>query len=326
MLSAHTTIYTLLVDYPFLTGFLTRRDRAFVRLRDPSSAARWARVATLGELTVEMDLPCPDLLREIQTEVLRVTGVAPTIAGATPVTSAEEGLAGDVRDLVRALEDGAPLDVLAARLDALIREAEPRRATSVAARSAPGTGSLGEPAMPVAPAGGLVGPSVPPHPDHPVAAVRRECVRLARLADLLEEVVGGIGDPPDPERLEGARAPLLGLIDRLRELDRQARRLRLAWYAPLSSRSGPSVATLTADRIDEALARLERLRVAVSGDEAAAVVAQAREGVALVRRALVTAEELLVPAADRVLDDDDWEAVAEQERLIGWALDSGQVP
>jgi hypothetical protein len=314
MLARTTTVYELLTTYPFLTAFLADRDAALARLREPSSAGRWARVVTLGEVAVEMDVPWLELVRQIQAEVRRVTGVAPPIAGAGPPD--ETGLGDDVRGLMRDLERGVPIDVLAARLDELTRGMGTDAVAALLEETAPASGAVLAAELP--------GAHAALRPGHPIAALRRECGRLSGLADLVEEVVDGLGDPPEAARLNDARAPLLALLDRLHELDRQARRLRLAWFTTLESRVGPSVAALVSQRIAEALEAVARMRLAVCGDEPVAVAGQARTGVALVRRALAAEEELLVPAAFGALDDDDWEAVAEQERVIGWALDSGQ--
>jgi hypothetical protein len=322
MLARTTTVHALLAAYPFLTAFLADRDEVLARLRDPASAGRWARVVTLGEVAVEMDVPWLDLLRQIQAEVRRVTGVAPPIAGAGSPDEADFG--DDVRGVIRDLERGAPIAVLAARLDELTKGMDADAVAALLEEPAAASAAALAAGRQSARATEVPGAHAALRPGHPIVALERECGRLSGLADLVEEVVDGLGDPPEAARLDDARAPLLALLERLRELDRQARRLRLAWYTTLGSRVGPSVAALVAQRLAEALDGVARMRLAVCGEDAAAVVTQAHAGLALVRRALAAEEELLVPAASRALDDDDWEAVAEQERAIGWALDSGQ--
>ena len=325
MLARTTTLYALLEEYPFLAMSLAARHPVFVRLGDKGAARRWTRVATLQEVATMMDTPWLDLAREIQEEVRSVTGAAPAIAGAAP--GDDRRLADDVRDVILELERGAPIGDLAARLDELtpgmdaegvatLARARGREGVAPASTTGWAAGQLTE--SPAAHAA--------LHPGHPIRALQQEGSRLEELARLVIEVVDGLGEPPEGARWAEARKPLGGLVARLGDIAVQSRRLRAAWYTTLDSRIGPSVTAVVSERLGEAVAALDKLRIAVSGDDAGAVVAQVHAAVIKVRRALAAEEELLVPAAFQAFDEDDWEAVAEQERVVGWALDTGQAP
>jgi hypothetical protein len=324
VLARTTTLYDLLELYPFLERFLAGRHPVFERLSRTGSGRRWTRVTTLDSLATSMDLPRLELLREIQSEVKRVTGSSPVIAGVLTGPPNDERLGGEVLDVVRELESGATIAQAAARLEALTQGLDAEGVAKLArerdrqgSRVNRAAGAAGRPdGWPAAPAA--------LHPGHPVRSLQQEGARLEGLAGLIDELVDGLGDPPDDHRWAESRTPLRRLLERLREMERQARRLRLAWYPPVASRVGASVPVLVSARLDEAREALQRLIVMASGEDVAAIAAQARAAMALLRRALAAEEELLVPAALSALDDDDWEVVAEQERVVGWALDPSQ--
>jgi len=226
-----------------------------------------------------------------------------------------------LREALRDLEGGAPLGELAARLD---RETQGLDAEQVAAL-ARGAG-LG-----VAGADSLAAPAVRPStdsaanrlalsPGHPARALIEEGAGLRELTSHVEEILGGLEGPRGVDRWPRVRSALGGLLGRLAEIERQARRLRLAWYATVSSRAGHAVVDLVDDDLGAAVDGVRRARSAVRSGDIDAAVAASRSATALVLVALGAEEEVLVPVALRVLEDDDWEAVAEQERVFGWAL------
>jgi DUF438 domain-containing protein len=321
VLARTTTLYVLLEEYPFLEDYLVAFHQTFQRLEQPEQGRTWARMVTLGELATAMNLPWLELLREIQGEVRRVVGVAPAIVGDTAGVAADARFGGDLRAIVREMEGGAPLDELAQRLDGLTRGLD-AEGVAVLARELDLTSAVSAEAMVRAAGQPMEGPAarVSLHPGHPVRSLQREGERLAGLAGHVEELVDGLGSPPEVVRWREVRSALESLLARLGELERQARRLRLAWYATLASRGSRSVTGLVDGELGEAIDAIRRLRAAAARDDANFVAANARQAVERVRRTLAAEEELLIPAALRSLDDDDWEAVAEQERVVGWAL------
>ena len=327
MLSRTTTLYAVLEEYPFLEDFLVAFDNAFDRLAQPAQGTTWARVVTLAELATAMDLPWLEFLREIQREVRRVTGVAPPIVGEVPELPSDPRLGDDMRAILGELESGAPLDDLAERFDALTHGLNAEEAAALARQ----LGVIDEVSgQAIARSAGQSddwpAARLSLHPGHPVRALLGEGARLRGLATHVEEVVDGLGNPVRAERWRQARPALQSLLERLGELDRQARRLRLAWYPTLSNRGGLSVTALVDAELTEALDAVERSRAAAADDVPVFVVGATRRAIEMMRRALVAEEELLAPAAMRGLDDDDWEVVAEQERVVGWALARDEAP
>ena len=100
----------------------------------------------------------------------------------------------------------------------------------------------------------------------------------------------------------------------------QRERLRRAWYPTLASRGGRGPSALVDVQLEDAIRLGQRLRAALGRKETVAVQVTARRYVSAVRLALESAEDLLVPLALRALDREDWEALGEQERAVGWAL------
>jgi hypothetical protein len=323
VLSRATTLHTLLEEYPFLREHLRGLHPVFARLARPGPPGPWERVATLGELATTMDRPWPELLRDLQEEVRRVTGSAPP----TLSDPDERGsrLAGDLRSLLKQLEDGASLESVAQRLDAETRglDAESVAALAHAAdrRDALVDQDPGGPASVQAdwPPARL---SLPP--GHPVRSLLDEIARLGDLVTHIDQVVDGLAPTVTPSRWRQARPVLKGLLERLGLLDHQRRRLRMAWRATLASRGGQTVTAYVDGAVETACSAVRQARVDVEGGDAAVALAAVRVAVRDVRAALVAEEELLVPAALRWLDADDWEAVAEMERLIGPAIAADQ--
>lgn len=319
VLSRATTVFALLEEYPFLERFLVARHEVFARLTRPGPRRTWARMVTLGEAATAMDEPVLELLRELRSEVLRVRGVAPAIAADDAGSAIDLRLGEEVRALVRRLEQGASLTELADRLDGLTRGLD-AEAVAAAVHEREEIGVRGS----IEAAGGSPtddsGVRLTLYLGHPVRALQQESARLGGLATHVEEAVAGLGEPPDVGRWRTARPVVVALLERLAELELQARRLRLAWFTTLASRGQRSVTVVVGGRLDEAVDAIRRLLVVARKDDPTALSATAPRAVHLVRHALLTQEELLVPAALRALDDDDWEAVAEQERVVGWAL------
>lgn len=318
MIARTTTLYDLLEEYPCLEDFFAGFPEAFDRLAAPASGRAWARVVTIAELATAMNLPWLDFLRRIQAEVRRVSGVAPAIADDPLGLTPDAGVKDDLRALLLELESGASLDDLTERIDALTHglDAEAvaalardlERADRVSGRGIAATAgqSADWPAV-----------RLSLHPGHPARALLDEGALFRGLATHIEEVLDGLGNPVGIERWREARPVLETLLERLGELERQARRLRLAWYPTVSSRGTHSVTALVDAELSEALDVVRRSRVAAAKDDAALAMGVTRKAIELARRALVSQEVLLVPAAMRSMDDDDWEAVAEQERVIG---------
>lgn len=323
VLSRATTLHALLEEFPFLREHLRGLHPVFSRLGHSGRPRPWERVTTLADLATTMDRPWPELLRDLQEEVRRVTGAAPPTIG----DAAEQDLrrAGDLRSLLKQLEDGASLESAAKRLDAETRGLDAESVAALAhaadrrealADQGPGRAAGLHPDWPPARL------SLPP--GHPVRSLLDEIARLGELVSHVDQVVEGLGPAVTPSRWRQARPVLQGLLERLDLLDRQRRRLRLAWRVTLVSRGGQSVTVHVDGAMETACAAVRQAQVDVGGGDVTVAVGTVRAALRDVRAALAAEEELLAPAALRWLDGDDWEVVAEMERLVGPAIASDQ--
>ena len=108
-------MYALLQAYPFLESFLLVRVRGFEALRDERARTRWARVMTIDDVGLRLNMPWQQLVREIAAEVERGIGRLPRVADAPRRIVDDERRLGELRDIVDGLEAGAPLLEMAAR-------------------------------------------------------------------------------------------------------------------------------------------------------------------------------------------------------------------
>lgn len=304
------TVYDLLVAHPFLDGFLVAYHPVFAGLAATRRRETWGRMVTLGELAVVMDIPWRVFLRDVRAEVERVTGIPPALVD--EMEAHEEDAKGEeVRGLVGDLERGAPLADLARRMDAATGGLDDVQVAALARRrrrdGRGGDELLGVPVAASA-ARGL-------GPGHPVTALRRECERVLELAAHLEEAVERFG-----EGRRGVQTAPLALLDRLDEIGVQRERLRRAWYPTLGSRGGRGPSALVDGQLEDVVRLGARLRRALEREEPVTVRATAGRYLDALRSALASEEVLLMPLALRTLDREDWEALGEQERVVGWAL------
>ena len=115
LIGPRTTVYALLQAYPFLESFLLVRVRGFEALRDQRARTRWARVMTIDDVGLRLNMPWQQLVREIAAEVERGIGRLPRVADAPRRIVDDERRLGELRDIVDGLEAGAPLLEMAAR-------------------------------------------------------------------------------------------------------------------------------------------------------------------------------------------------------------------
>ncbi len=77
-------MHALVTAYPDLAEFLPGYAVAFARLSGPRGRVSWARIATLGDVALEMNVSWRRLVRDIVTEVRRRTGRSPLHGGRPP--------------------------------------------------------------------------------------------------------------------------------------------------------------------------------------------------------------------------------------------------
>ena len=322
-LGPRTTVWTLLEAYPFLQGFLAAYHEQFRRLATPEGRGRWARVASLEEVALAMDLTWRQLARDIAAEVTRAGAAAPTVMGRVAAAGARDGRVDDLRDIAARLEDGGSLMELAKELERAmdgavpVEQADFERALADAAAAERLAVRRGMESAAGLPADSVVLAAPEGHPLH---SLRREGAQVQTLCADLRVALDGLGGSPSRRRWRAARPRVARLVDRLSGVEARFRREQQAWFPALEVLDVRGPAALLGDRQAEALESLRRLRLAVARDDASFVVENGVRLLDLVDGLLATEEQVLVPLAELSLATSDWAAVRELEDGIGWEL------
>jgi hypothetical protein len=321
VLGPHTTVHALLTAYPDLAGFLPGYAPAFARLSVPRGRVSWARIATLGDVALEMNVSWRRLVRDIVTEVRRLTGESPLTVDDPREVDAGDPRLGELRDIVAELERGGSLLEMAARLDALTVGAGASEADALVAALWGGSGDSGGSlaSLPFGPRG--PGDLLDGLPEgHPVESLGREGQQVDMLAAALAAELERLGGSHSRRRWTAARPLVTRLVDGLQGLELRVRREREAWLPALERGGAADAARLVLSRQDDALDRLRLVRRALRADDAAQVLEHGRALVGSLRELSVCEEQVLVPVAQRILTPREWAELRRQEEEAGWSL------
>jgi DUF438 domain-containing protein len=341
LIGPRTTVWALLQAYPFLEAFLLSRVRGFEALAEERARTRWARVMTLDDVGIRLNVPWQQLVREIAAEVERGVGRPVRVATAPRRIVDDERRLGELRDIVEGLEAGGSLLDMAERWRAATSDLEQSESAALDAalsESVVEGRTAGRRAVQAAAEGGA-GTLASPPPGHPLEMLRREADQVRQLcaglkrevlrreADQVRQLCAGL--KRELERLGGSATrrrwrlekPLVSrLVARLREVELRFRREQQAWFPALEVHAVDGPQALLVSRQSEALETLRRLRLAVERDDAASVAEAAGRLVDTLEDLLAQDERLLEPLALRHFSAGDWAAVRELEDGVGWGL------
>ncbi len=322
LIGPRTTVWALLQAYPFLEAFLLARVHGFETLADERARTRWARVMTIDDVGVRLNLPWQQLVREIAAEVERGVGRPPRVADAPRRIVDDERRLGELRDIVGGLEAGGSLLDLAARWSAATADLEQAEAAALDAalsEAAVAGRAAGMPAVrAAAEAGG--GKQAPLPAGHPLETLRREAGQVRRLSAGLKGELERLGGSPPRRRWHRQKPLVARLAERLSAVELRFRREQQAWFPALDVHAVEGPQALLATRQAEALETLRRLRLAVERDDAASVAEAGARLVDALEDLLAQDERLLEPLAVRHFSAGDWAAVRELEDGVGWGL------
>jgi hypothetical protein len=322
LIGPRTTVYSLLLAYPFLEPYLLARVRGFERLRDERARTRWARVMTLADVGVRLNLPWRQLVREIATEVEQGTGRQARVADAPQRVVDDERRVGELREIVEGLEAGASLLEMAARWREAtgdLERAEVAALDSALSEAAVAGRSGGDRVARAADDPGDLAFAAPP-PGHPLEALRREARHILLLTSGLRAEMDRLGGSPPRRRWQLAKPLVSRLADRLSAVELRFRREQQAWFPALEVLGIEGPQALLESRQGDALETLRRLRLAVDRDDATSVVEAGTRLVDTLEDLLAQDEGLLEPLALRHFSSADWAAVRELEDGVGWGL------
>jgi Hemerythrin HHE cation binding domain len=321
LIGPRTTVHGLLRAYPFLESFLLGRVRGFERLHDERARTRWARVMTLDDVGLRLNLPWQQLVREIAAEVERETGRLPRVADAPRRIADDARRLGELRDIVEDLEDGGPLLELAARWRAATGDLEQAEtaALDAALSEALAAGRAAASRAPAA-ADARDGTLAAPPAGHPLDTLRREALHVRQLIAALKAELERLGGSPARRRWQREKPLVVRLVDRLAAVELRFRREQQAWFPAFEVHGVDGPQALLQARQAETLETLRRLRLAVERDDAPSVAETGARLVDALEDLLAQDERLLEPLATRHFSAGDWGAVRELEDGVGWGL------
>jgi DUF438 domain-containing protein len=323
LIGPRTTVFTLLEAYPFLERFLLARDRGFEALADDRARTRWARVMTIGDVAVRLNIPWRQLVREIAAEVERGTGRPARVADAPRRIVDDERRLGELRGIVAGLEAGAPLLEMAERWDAATADLEQAETAALDAALSESVAAVREGAarqVREAAQERVDGPLSTPPEGHPLETLRREAGRIRQLTAGLRTELERLGGSPTRRRWRRDKPLVSRLVDRLSGVELRFRREQQAWFPALGVHAVDGPQSLLAERQAEALETLRRLRLAVDRDDSSSVAEAGARLVDALEELLAQDERLLEPLAVRYFSGGDWAAVRELEEGVGWKL------
>jgi DUF438 domain-containing protein len=322
-----TTAYALLQAYPFLESFLLDRVQGFERLADERARTRWARVMTLSDVAVRLNLPWRLLVKEIAGEVERETGRTPRVADAPRRIAGDERRLGELRDIVAGLEAGESLQEMADRWREATADLEEAETAALEAALSSEAVSGSEADAIAAGAAAEVADDVLMLPSgHPLELLRREGERVRQLCRGLGEELERLGGAPARRRWERERPLVARLVERLASVELRFRREQQAWFPALQVHGVDGPQALLAARQREALESLRRLGLAVGGGDAAYAAEAGGRLLGELDELLALDVRLLEPLARSHFSAGDWAAVRELEDGVGWALIAAPPP
>jgi hypothetical protein len=320
LIGPRTTVWTLLQAYPFLQPFLLARVRGFEALADERARTRWARMMTLDDVAVRLNVPWQQLVREIAAEVERGVGRPARVADAPRRIVDDERRLGELRDIVDGLEAGGSLLEMAERwrdATADLEQAESAALDAALSEAAAGGRAAGVRSVQAA---AEAGAAAPPPPGHPLETLRREAEQIRRLASSLRSELERLGGAPTRRRWQREKPLVARLVERLSAVELRFRREQQAWLPALEVHAVDGPHALLVARQTETLETLRRLRLAVERDDAASAAEAGGRLVDALEDLLAQDERLLEPLALRHFSPGDWAAVRELEDGVGWGL------
>ena len=328
-LGPRTTVFAVLQAYPFLDAFLLAYHPAFSRVSSPGGRTGWARMTTLGDVALEMDVSWRHLGRDVCAEVARVSGTEPSVSDARRALASDDRRLTELREIAARLEDGGSLVELAARLRDVTAGVDAKQAAALDRALAAAAGEARAAAdRNVQTAVGLPADTVisAPPEGHPLDSLRREAVQVRVLCEGLRAELESLGGAPSRSRWRAGRPLLARLVEGLSGVESRVRREQQAWFPALAVLGADGPAALMRDRQAETLEALRRLRLAVSRDDAGSAVENGVRLLDLLDALAATEEQVLAPIAARALTHGDWAAVRELEDGVGWALIAAPPP
>jgi DUF438 domain-containing protein len=283
IVTAQTTVHTLLHEYPFLDAFLQAYGHDMTAGAASDTHRKIGRMVDLEDVARAAGVSLPLLLGALRAEVRRVTGETPTQRVPT------EGVLSDL------VGHGARQNIL----DQPVSE-------SIGAQRA-NTFVASEGAEVVAPVG---------HPVHTLAA---ELHAIAQVAARLRVQVDRLGLLSEPAVWLNARAQLRRSLAELAEVERHLQRVENL-IIPLLTASGSAAARFVEDDYVQVRDRLEQATAAAVAEQGRGVPGLCARLLAALDALIYKEQHILLPLAMARISRQQWVVVRATEEDYGWTL------
>lgn len=328
-LTPKTKIDDLLKAYPFLLDFLINKSNEFKKLKNPIMRKTMGKIATLSKVATMGKFDLDPFMNEIADEIKAKANesvnimkeVAAKIEPLTDPTARQETLKGIIRDLHK----GVDMENLKSRFWELIQDVSPSEIANMEqkliAEGLPESEvkrlcdvhvavfkeALEKQEIPGAP------------PGHPVHTFMKENRASEEIMNSIEEMLNGIGSPPDEQSFSDNQGELTKLSDELWKVDIHFKRKENQLFPLLEAHdiSGPSQVMWAIH--DDIRASLKEVRKALSENNAKDSTVTLSDALSAIREMIYKEENILYPMSLETLSDADWIRVKEGEEEIGFA-------
>jgi DUF438 domain-containing protein len=321
-----TTIRSLVDAHPFLVDFLAAYDPEFKRLTNPVLRRTMGRMATLERAAALSNVPLNALMIDIAAEVERVTGDRPMIADRPGEGYVDPARQEALKQIIRDLHDGRPMDELKQRFATLIEDVDAseiaamEQALMAEGMSEQEVKRLCDVHVQVFADALEEHDKVSAPPGHPVDTFQRENEALLQVAASLRKVADAVGDPVDAAEWQRLAPAFGAAAERLFEIERHYLRKENQLFPFLERHGieGPSKVVWALH--DDIRAVMKELRGALAGGEAAGALRAARQLATMSDDMVNKEEKILLPMAMETLAESEWVSIRAGESDIGYAL------
>ncbi|HET6352165.1 MAG TPA: DUF438 domain-containing protein [Coriobacteriia bacterium] len=329
-ITAETTIHQLLEAYPYLRPWLVSYAPDFKKLDNPVLYNTMARVATLEAAASMGEVPVEKLLDDIRTQVAQHEIAAEETAGigAAPAEGADRRQE-LLKQIIRQLHDGAPVEVVKAEFDQLVSEVD-------SAEIARMEQALIAEGMPIEEVQRLCDVHVTvfkealeEKPDaevaegHPIDNYRRENEVVGELTAAVRSSAQILSAATDDETRHAA-VDAIGLeLERLAQVEIHYLRKENQLFPVLEKHGveGPTKVMWGLD--DDIRGRIKAARTLLAAGDLSSVTKMLPELLGMIDDMAYKEEKILLPTALQVVTETEWAEMAAGDSEIGYAWIEG---
>jgi len=330
--TADTTIYDLVDEYPYLLDWLVDYDPHFSSLKKPAlfkTMARVAKIETAASMAnVDADKFLDDIRIEIATHEIAAEETANVPAAPVdPEVAAQRQVA--LKSIIRKLHDGVPVEQVKAEFDALITGID-------SAEIARMEQALIAEGMPIEDVQRLCDvhvtvfkealdekPSAAVEAGHPVDAYTRENEVATQLVADANLLLGALATATDDADRAAVLEAISAKLGELSAIDTHYTRKENQLFPVLETHGveGPTKVMWALD--DDIRGRIKTARSLLAAGDATSLAATLPETLTMIDDMIYKEEKILFPTSLDVITAEEWATVAAGDAEIGYAWIEG---